>query len=118
MFEAAEQLIKNGEKTIAIGIQDGFGLCECNCADCNKLFGRKAENFEQVLARGKFEAGWGLHWDFRLFGQSYIKKLLPRQMQVVKARLGAQSYWSCNLSGVRNPRQFLSLAEPQIGSPG
>ncbi len=58
MFEAAEKLIKSGEQTIAIGTQDGFALCHCNCEDCNTLFGSKAENFSQVLARGKSGKLW------------------------------------------------------------
>ena len=58
MFKALEKLIKNGEKTISISPQDGFALCRCNCEECNKLFGVKAESLEQVRARGRSGKLW------------------------------------------------------------
>ena len=58
MVKAIEKLIENGEKTISIGTQDGFGLCRCNCVDCNKLFGMKARDWDQIRARGKSGKLW------------------------------------------------------------
>ena len=58
VFKAAEKLIKNGEKTIRLSTMDGYRLCQCNCDDCNKLFGMKAENWDQVHARGKSGKLW------------------------------------------------------------
>ncbi|MFC1454078.1 DUF4838 domain-containing protein [Verrucomicrobiota bacterium] len=58
MFKEAERLIANGEKTIYIGTMDGYRLCRCNCEECNKFFGMKAENREQRHARGKTGKLW------------------------------------------------------------
>ena len=58
MYQEAEKLITNGMKTITLGNIDSYGLCHCNCEACNKLFGMKAENYEQVWARGRTGNLW------------------------------------------------------------
>ncbi|MDB4459105.1 DUF4838 domain-containing protein [bacterium] len=58
MGKAIEKLIKNGEKTISIATQDGFGLCRCHCEDCNKLFGMEAGDLKRIRARGKSGKLW------------------------------------------------------------
>jgi len=58
MYEAAEKLIANGEKTIGISTMDAYRLCQCNCDECNKLFGMKAENWQQTRARGDSGKLW------------------------------------------------------------
>ena len=58
MVKAIEELIGEGEKTIAIGTLDSYSLCRCNCEDCEQLFGMKAENRDQVRARGKSGRLW------------------------------------------------------------
>jgi hypothetical protein len=56
--KAAEVLIAKGEKTISISAMDAYRLCKCNCAECNTLFGRKAESWEDIRARGDSGKLW------------------------------------------------------------
>ena len=58
VYAEAEKVIADGAKTITIGGIDGYGLCQCNCEDCNKLFGMKAENWDQFYARGRSGKLW------------------------------------------------------------
>ncbi len=58
MYKEAEKLIANGAKTISLGIQDAYGLSQCNCEECNKFFGMKAENWDQIAARGRSGKLW------------------------------------------------------------
>jgi hypothetical protein len=58
VFQEAAKLIASGAKTISINTMDGFRLCQCNCDGCNKLFGVKAESWEQIHARGRTGKLW------------------------------------------------------------
>ncbi len=58
VFQEAEKLIASGHKTISINTMDGFRLCQCNCDECNKLFGTKAESWDQIYARGRSGRLW------------------------------------------------------------
>ncbi len=58
MYMEAEKLIADGRKTITIGCIDGYGLSQCNCEECCKLFGMKAENWDQIRARGDSGKLW------------------------------------------------------------
>jgi len=58
VFKEAEKLIAKGETTIMLSTMDGYRLCQCNCEECNKLFGMKAENWDQIYARGKSGKLW------------------------------------------------------------
>lgn len=54
----AEKLIAAGETTISIETMDGYRLCQCNCADCNRLFGMRADSWDQIRARGDSGKLW------------------------------------------------------------
>ncbi len=58
MYKEAEKLIADGRKTITIGCIDAYGLSQCNCEECCKLFGMKAENWDQIWARGRSGKLW------------------------------------------------------------
>src|SRR5690606_8452581 len=58
VYQQAEKLIASGEKTISINTMDGFRLCQCNCDECNKLFGMQAESWDQIHARGRSGKLW------------------------------------------------------------
>jgi len=58
VYQQAEKLIAAGDKTISIGTMDGFRLCQCNCDECNKLFGIQAESSDQIRARGRSGKLW------------------------------------------------------------
>ena len=63
VYREAEKLIANGEKTITISTMDGFRLCQCNCEQCNRLFGAKAESWEQIHARGQSGKLWQAYFN-------------------------------------------------------
>jgi len=58
MDAAVEQRIAEGHTLIHLSPMDGFRLCQCNCADCVKLFGSKALAFNDVKARGASGRLW------------------------------------------------------------
>lgn len=58
IYRQAEKRIASGRKTISINTMDGFRLCQCNCEECNKLFGMKAESWDQIYARGRSGRLW------------------------------------------------------------
>ena len=62
VFKDAEKLIANGMKTINLGVIDSHGLCQCNCEECNTLFGMKAENYEQIWARAASGKLWQVYF--------------------------------------------------------
>ena len=61
VYAEAEKLMAGGAKTISISVIDVYGLCQCNCEECNKLFGMKAENWEQIYARGASGKLWHVY---------------------------------------------------------
>lgn len=58
MVEAVERHIEKGKKLIHLSAMDRFCLDQCNCADCVKLFGERAESFADVRARGASGKLW------------------------------------------------------------
>lgn len=58
MFAAVEKQIAEGHKLIHLNSMDGYRLCECNCDDCVRLFGRKVASFDDVRARGNSGKLW------------------------------------------------------------
>ena len=58
MYLQAEKLIAGGAKTIGIGAIDCYGLSQCNCEECCKLFGMQVENWDQIWARGRSGKLW------------------------------------------------------------
>ncbi len=58
MFAEVEKQIAAGHRFIHIGSMDSYRLCQCNCDDCNKLFGRKAMSWEETRARGDSGKLW------------------------------------------------------------
>ncbi|MDI1311019.1 DUF4838 domain-containing protein [Prosthecobacter sp.] len=58
MFAETEKQIAAGHKIIHLAGMDAYRLCQCNCDDCNKLFGRKAMSWEETRARGDSGKLW------------------------------------------------------------
>lgn len=58
MFAEMEKQILHGAKIIHMSTMDGFRLSSCNCRECNKLFGIKAESWDQIHARGRSGKLW------------------------------------------------------------
>ena len=58
MFAEVEKQIAQGHKLITIDVMDGYFLCQCNCDDCNKLFGRRAMSWDDTRARGDSGKLW------------------------------------------------------------
>lgn len=58
MFAEVEKRIKEGHKLIHLSSMDAYRLCQCNCDDCNQLFGRKAMSWEETRARGDSGKLW------------------------------------------------------------
>ena len=58
VYKELEKLIASGQKTISFDVMDRNLVCQCNCEECNKLFGMKAENWEQFGARGLSGRYW------------------------------------------------------------
>ena len=58
MHAEVEKHIGEGRKLIHISTMDGFRLCQCNCDDCNKLFGMKAMSWDDIHARGASGKLW------------------------------------------------------------
>jgi len=58
VYRQADKLIASGQKTISINTMDGFRLCQCNCEECNRLFGMRADSWEQIYARGRSGKLW------------------------------------------------------------
>lgn len=52
MFQAADELFEGGDSTILIAPPDAFRLCRCNCERCLALFGRRADGWQDLYARG------------------------------------------------------------------
>lgn len=58
MFAEAEKRIAEGHKLIHLGAMDAYRLCQCNCDDCTKLFGRKTMSWSDTIARGDSGKLW------------------------------------------------------------
>lgn len=58
MYAAVEARIAEGHKIIHIAPMDGYRLCQCNCDDCIKLFGSKANDWPDIRARGASGKLW------------------------------------------------------------
>lgn len=63
MYKEAEKLITNGAKTIVISTLDAYQLCRCNCEECSRFFGIKAESWEQIRARGDSGKLWQAYFN-------------------------------------------------------
>lgn len=63
MYMETEKLIATGKNTIEIATLDAYQLCRCNCDECNKLFGMKAESWEQIHARGDSGKLWQAYFN-------------------------------------------------------
>jgi hypothetical protein len=58
VYQQAEKLIAAGEQTISIETMDAYRLSQCNCEECNRLFGTRADSWDQIRARGDSGKLW------------------------------------------------------------
>ncbi len=130
MVDALSKRVAAGEKTIMIMPPDAYRLCYCNCDGCVRLFGRRAENWGDVQARGKSGKLWqayfaiaqGLRkahpearlvlWDYQDTPIATVREF-PENV-IPQLQFGKLADFD-RLQGVRAPAGFCGLEETFTG---
>ncbi len=103
MRKEIEKLIANGANRIGFSAKDGYTLCMCDCEACNELFGVKAENWDQIRARGDSGKLW----------QAFFKITEPFRKKYPAVKFNILNYQDTPISA-EIIKKFPENVSPQI----